>query len=315
MNKRKSILICIALLLISGTAFSFTLPPRVSWNPTELKPASIAPGSTASFQFTLTNTGFLPIPATNQLKVLPSAELLPYVTVTPPTFPQVIKRGNSVNMNITVTVPQGTPLRVVKGNLTLSRVLPSGKVKEVWRANALPVELTLSPFFIPPAPNKTLDESTIEGVDSNANGVPDRVDRFIAFAAPDSEKKRVAMTLSAKAQQDFFIDYLDHLGEDPNDPVVVARVRGMADVGSKTYNCQRYVFGATTLDTQGDVGMATVGKNIRENNALFMDTPERIRAFWQSERPLVATSAPNVQPEQYKQQCLDLGFDPDVLPN
>jgi hypothetical protein len=314
MNKRTSVVLGAILLLISGAAFA-ALPPRVSWNPEKLNPASIVPGSSASFSVVLKHTGILPIAATNQLKVLPSAELLPYTTVTPPSFPPVLKRGDSVNINITVSVPQGTPLSVVKGNLTLSRVLPNGTVKEVWRADALSAELTFSPFFIPPAPDKALDESTIEGVDSDTNGVPDRADRFIAFTAPESEKKRAAMTLSAKAQQDFFIDYLDHLGEDPNDPVVVARVRGMADLSAKALYCRMYVFGVHITLPGNDEIFDTYSKNSREIEAQFMDTPERIRAFWQSERPLVATGAPDVPDEQFKQQCLDLGLDPDSLPN
>jgi hypothetical protein len=318
MNKRKSVILGAFLLLISGTALAFVLPSRVSWNPAQLNPASIAPGQTASFQLTLTHAGILPIPATNQLKVVAEGNIAPFVTLTQPSFPPVFKRGNQVNVNIAVSVPQGTPLSVVKGNLALSRVLPNGKVKEVWRADALSVELTFSSFFIPPAPNKALDESTIEGVDSNANGVPDRVDRYIAFTAPESEKKRVAMTLSAKAQQDFFIDYLDHLGEDPNDALVVARVRALdATRRVKAHNCRRYVYGDYYPLPGAEEAMDVNHKNSREIEALFMDTPERIRAFWQSEKPLVATSDPypNVGHEQYIQQCLDLGFDPDSLPN
>jgi hypothetical protein len=322
MNKRKSILIGIALLLISGTVFAFTFPPRVSWNPAELKPASIAPGQSASFQFTLTNTGFLPIPATNQLRIVAEGNIAPFVTFTQPTFPPVFKRGNQVTIQVHVSAPASTPLSVKTGELVLKRFIKIkvGKVikeivLDVWRADALPVELTFSSFFIPPAPNKTLDESTIEGVDSNANGVPDRVDRFIAFTAPDSEKKRVAMTLSAKAQQDFFIDYLEHLGEDPNDAVVVARVLAVDNVRGKVENCRRYIYGDYYPLPGAQEAMDINHRNSREIEALFMDTPERLRAFQESERPLVATSYPHVEPEQFKQQCLDLGFDPDSLPN
>ena len=317
MNKRKSTLLGLALFLISGVVLAVTLPPKISWNPAQLNPASIAPGQTASFSVALIHTGILPIPATNQLRVVAEGDILPFVTVTQPTFPPVIKEGNSVNINLTVTVPQGTPLSVVKGNLTLNRILPNGTVKEVWRADALPLELTFSSFFIPPAPNKALDEATIEGVDSDANGVPDRADRFIAFAAPESEKKRMAMTLSAKAQQDFFLDYLDHLGEDPNDATVVERVRGMADVRAKTLYCRMYAFDVHESNSIDDAPWITYKKSSGELRALFMDTSERLRAFQESERPLVATSA-SIRPEtnqEYKQQCLDLGFDPDSLPN
>lgn len=323
MNKRKSLILGAILLLVSGAVFAHdTLKQRVSWSPATINLSSLKPGESLVVNAVLTNASFLKNQKIN-------GEHLTFKITNPDgatisataDFPKKLEPGKSVSVRLAISVASSTPAlppRVIAGTVQLvKKEGDDEKEKNEVKIfeKSLPVNIAVSSIPLPPFPNKEEDAATIEGVDFNGNGVPDRVEWFIAKTVPDSEKKRAAMTLSAKAQQDFFKDFLAHLGEDPNDALVIARVRALADIGSKTYNCQRYVFGATTLDTQGDEGMTTVGKNIRETDALYMDTPERLRAFRESERPLEATSAPNVQPEQYKQQCLDLGLDPDSLPN
>jgi hypothetical protein len=88
-------------------------------------------------------------------------------------------------------------------------------------------------------------------------------------------------------------------------------------VRTKTGDCLQYVFGANVSFNVagGEEAFDAYSKNGREIRALYMDTPERLRAFQESERPLVATGSPFVPDEQLKQKCLDLGFDPDSLPN
>lgn len=315
MNRKTKLLAVAGVILTLASIGAWATSAAVAWNPAELKPASLAPGNSLDTTVSFTNRG----PSTingSKLSLEVRGDAKTVVSLTQPTFPQTIKKGESVSINLSLHSPSDPTVRAVTGNLVLAETKPNGTTKDIFSA-ILPMEITLSPFFIPPAPDKALDESTIEGVDSDANGVPDRVDRFIAFAAPNSEKKRAAMMLSAKAQQDFFIDYLDHLGEDPNDAGVVARVRGMADLRSKADDCLRYSFGANIGFTVpgGEAAFDAYSKNGRELGALYMDTPERLRAFQESERPLVATSAPIIPREQLKQECLDLGFDPDSLPN
>jgi hypothetical protein len=294
MNKRKSILLGAFLLLLSGTALA-VLPPRISWNPSTLNPASIAPGTTASFQLTLTHTGILPIPATNQLRIVAEGAVVPFVTVTQPTFPPVIKRGNQVRVNITVSVPQGTPLSVVKGNLTLKRVLPNGKVKEVWRADALPVELTFSSFFIPPAPDKTLDEATIEGVDTNGNGVRDRTERYIGFTYPNSEKLQMGLMQDARVYEAILRDSGDK-----------AATRGHAEEQSDYLYCLTYLL-------NDDLDM--LDKITDELKANFiLDTAERIRANHNAN----AQFGGMVSGGRYlplNERNIRCSFNPDTLPN
>ena len=147
-NKKFLIIVGVTLALFAGLAFA--LPPRASFIPSELKPWSIAPGVSTSYTVILKHTGILPIPATNQLRITAEGDIANYVTITQPFFPSVFKRGNQVNVVINVTAPQTNVPLVKSGTLVLNRILPNKKVMEVWRSDALPVELTFSPILLLP---------------------------------------------------------------------------------------------------------------------------------------------------------------------
>ena len=134
------------------------------------------------------NTGFLPIPATQQLRVVPEGDIAPYVTVVPPKFPPVIKRGDTVTFSVTVTVPESAPIGVAEGELMLKRVIGT-RVVDVWRAEGLAVQFTFSPIPLPPDPGEA-GKLTIEGIDADGDGVRDDVQRWIVFTVPEDAAKR-----------------------------------------------------------------------------------------------------------------------------
>jgi hypothetical protein len=150
LNHKKPSIMLGMLLLIVGSAAYAALPPRVSWTPAQLTPASMEPGTSMSHTVVLQHTGILPIPATNQLRIVVEGAIAPSVTITPPQFPPVFKRGNQVTVPITISVPANTPAGEEKGNLVLKRILPNGKENEVWRADMLPVTVTVTPTCILP---------------------------------------------------------------------------------------------------------------------------------------------------------------------
>jgi hypothetical protein len=294
MNKHKSILIGIALLLISGTVFAFTFPPRVSWNPAALKPASIAPGSTASFQFTLTNTGFLLIPATNQLRIVAEGNIAPFITFTQPTFPPVFKRGNQVTIQVHVSAPATTAYLRTSGRLVLQRVLPNGKVKEVWRADALPAQLTFSSISLPPYPDPAANNATLEGIDYDLNEVRDDIDHYLAETYPNSAKVREALKQEARALTPFLVDAGDRVQSREN---AIEWAKGM--------DCSLHVFGNNVdLDEKAH----------DELLVQFLNTKERSRAYNQADAKLGGTSSdnPEMPLSQYGTRC---SFDPNSLPN
>lgn len=185
----------ILLTLVVGAAWA--LPPRISWEPGRLAPASIAPGESVTYSVTFTHTGYLPIPATKQLRIVPEGALAHYVTVTPPKFPPVLKRGDRVTVQLTVSAPADVPLSVVRDEILLERILPNGKTMEVFRAEALPVELTFSPFPLPSDPGEA-GKVTLQGIDANEDGVRDDIERWVVFNYPSSEKARLARFQLAK---------------------------------------------------------------------------------------------------------------------
>ena len=131
------------LLLMVGSAASAALPPRISWTPAQLTPASMAPGTSTSHTVVLKHTGILPIPFTNQLRIVAEGAVAPFVTITQPKFPALFKRGNQVTFQVTISLPANTPAGEIKGSLLLKRIL-SGRETVVWRADSLPISIQVS---------------------------------------------------------------------------------------------------------------------------------------------------------------------------
>jgi len=315
MLKNKKFLIGVGVLLAFFSVAVWATSASVSWTPSRYAPYSIEPGSATTTTVTFTNNG----PSTiNGKKLLLEVrgDATSVVSVTQPNFPTTIKKGDSVSVNLSVQTSSDMPMGVIDGTLVLLETKPNGSTKDVFKT-ALPIEITISPFLLPPAPDKAIDESTIAGVDVDENGVPDRVDRWIGFTAPDSEKQRVAMTVDAKIEQFFLTDYLAH--KDDDSVMLEARVKENNVLRGKSYYCEQYVFGVNRYDLfqlpNGENKWDEYSNTTSKLLALFYDTPERLRNFKDAERPLVATGYPEIRDEQYKQQCLDLGFDPDQLPN
>ena len=298
MNKRKSILIGIALLLISGTVFAFTFPPRVSWNPSTLNPASIAPGNTASFQFTLTNTGLLPIPATNQLKIVAEGDIVPFVTFNQPTFPPVFKRGNQVTIQVHISAPSTTAYLRKSGQLVLQRVLPNGKVKEVWKADALPVQVTFSSIALPPYPDPSANNATLEGIDYDMNKVRDDIDHYIAETYPNSAKIREALKQEARALTPFLLDAGDR-------EMTRANSLGIANGHACTY----YIAGFSI-----DASVAIRAPFFIQ----FMNTKERSKAYWSADQKLGGMPDPRgrvLASDENARDKASCSFDSDSLPD
>lgn len=136
--------LCAVLFLVAIPA-AWALPPRVSWQPDHLDFGSLTPGISATYSVMLTETGILPIVATNQLRIVPDGAVAPYITVTPPVFPSVFKRGDQVQVQLRVSIPSAMMGGVVTGRLLLQREFPAGKVIDVFRAEALPIQLTIAP--------------------------------------------------------------------------------------------------------------------------------------------------------------------------
>lgn len=206
----KILLIMVGLFVLLSATAAWAIPPRVKWQPAQLAPYSMAPGESGEFVVTLKHTGFLPIP-TRHLQVVAIGDITPFIAITQPDWPRVLKWRDTVDIRLRVTVPQDTPLSVKEGELVIQRVLPNEKIKEIWRAEALPIVLTFSTIPLPPDPGKA-GEVDLLGIDigggpnNEPNGVRDDIDHYIVFAFPDSEKKREGLKQSARALSNYLRD-------------------------------------------------------------------------------------------------------------
>jgi hypothetical protein len=231
------------------------------------------------------------------------------VFVTQPTFSQTIKKGESVSVNFSIQSPPDTTVRVMRGNLVLLESKPNGTMKDAFSA-ALPLEITLSPFSLPPEPDEAENEATVAGIDiggnsdGTPNGVRDDIDRYIGFSYPDSEKRRMALMEDAKAGQKFMMDYVA-------DPSNELRAQENARLSSKTRHCRWYTFGALVSSVQGDEAEQFVIQDTKTLLKLITNTKERYDAFFGAEKYLGGMGFPGNFSE-YKSECT---FDPDSLPN
>ncbi len=101
-TKHISLLLGLLLLMLGSAAYA-ALPPRISWTPAQLTPASMAPGTSTTHTVVLKHTGILPIPFTNQLRIVAEGAIAPFVTIAQPKFPALFKRGNQVTFQVTIT--------------------------------------------------------------------------------------------------------------------------------------------------------------------------------------------------------------------
>lgn len=297
-GKTKKVFLLTGLFVLLLTATAWATSPRVSWEPEQLIPNSIAPGESAEFVVTLKHTGFLPIP-TQQLQIVAMGNVTPFITITQPNWPPVLKRGGKVDVRLQITAPQNTPLSVERGELVIQRILPNGKVKEVWRAETLPIELTFSAIPLPPDPGEA-GEADLLGIDIGPNGVSDGVrddiNRHIVFTQPDSEKKREALKQSARALSDYLRDRDDK-----------AKTRENGKANEKVIDCLAHVF-------NGDLDASDNADD--EMLARFLNTTLRSIAYEKADSKMggyVSNNGPSS--ERFARRRDACEFDADSLPN
>jgi len=172
----------LALFLLSEAVFA--TPVRfITWEPERLAPSSVAPGEEVTY--TVAFTPSFPMPKVGTITASltgAAADFLTSLTIAlPPETKNTLHRGTDVPVRLAVRVPLGATVGSYPGTLTL-RYGENGL--HVLFAPDLAVDLTVSTVPVPPDPGKAGKE-TIAGIDANANGVRDDVERFIVFSYPD----------------------------------------------------------------------------------------------------------------------------------
>lgn len=336
MNKRKSILVGLAILLLSGAVLADeTLKQKVIWAPETLNLPSLKPGESTTTSAVLMNASVL----SNQ-KI--EGEHLAFqitngagTTITATAdFPKKIAPGQKVTVRLIVSVASSTlalPPRVVSGKVYLVKKEDGdgnkkGKEEVKLFEKPLVVNITISSIPLPPLPDVKINNSTVLGIDSDANGVRDDIDWYIATTMPDSEKARMGLTQYSKEDQKFIADFLAN----SNDPVEQKRITRANDIErGKASECSLYTLGYIHRTTKydfnpdgtivGDLGRKTVealNKAIVERKKLktqFLNTTERQVVFSNADALLGGTGGGDMGDD--RTLCQGFGFDPDLLPN
>jgi Zn-finger nucleic acid-binding protein len=284
----------VVLLIFTGAVYASNA--RMVWLPERFAPDSLAPGESKEFSVTLQNKGPSTL-VTEHLRISVSGDAAPLVSVDRRALPRKIKRGESVPITLMVKVPEDAPMSVVRGEVSLVRYEDedkergrengSHKKKKSFFRNVLPIELTVSSIPLPPDPGEA-GKRDLLGIDSNANGVRDDIERYIAFQFPDSEKRRAALSQYAQEEQVFLRD-----ANDKEKTIANAHA-------SKAQDCMYYVF--------GDIDVAeTVRKKMVSE---ILNTPERSRVYAKADTFLGGQGFEGAPYGQEKTWC---SFNVDVL--
>ncbi len=280
-NKTLSIMLGMLLFIVGSAAYA-ALPPRITWSPAQFAPASMSPGGTASYTVSLKHTGILPIPLTNQLRIVAEGDIAPFVVISQSTFPRIFfNRGDEVTFQVTVTIPANATEGERTGNLALMRVLRN-RVVEVWRADMLPITISVMSSMTPKQKVQSLEEqgaipkldrsSDIQGPDVNNNGIRDDVETFIAtnYASPP---QRAAAEQFAKVIQAAML-------VDKNDP---AAVKATSLKSSKAVHCIYARF-------DGNAGTKQPAAVVEEVESISASTKARLLAYLAFSKALDGTA-------------------------
>jgi len=133
-------------------------------------------------------------------------KLQKWVTVSP-SYIYDIKTGQEKEFSISISIPEDEPLDKYRGKLRIANVAQDGSRKNI--GSPFHIVFTIDKLVIndtlPPDPGE-LGKMTIEGIDADADGLRDDLQRYIAIKYQSSEKLRRVMTDLAKANQDFILN-------------------------------------------------------------------------------------------------------------
>jgi hypothetical protein len=186
MKTRLSLLVLVAVALVVGLFLNsgrVGATPPVSWQP---KPFDIAvpPGGRLVTKFTATITKSIP---SSRVEVTPS--LAPYVvSVKPATLP-ALSAGSTTTVEIVFAVATGTPHGTIEGTLHLKETGGKGKGTQ---AQPLAITLTIGNLLYPPDPGEA-GKVTLEGIDSDGDGIRDDIQRYIEITYPDEPLVKAAL--------------------------------------------------------------------------------------------------------------------------
>jgi hypothetical protein len=191
----------IAVAIIAVAAILLTPSPSpaqpvITWAPESVSEMVVA-GETKTVSVSFTAAQNL-----GAVDVLVVPELASYVTTNPTSFAN-ITAGQVVNLDITIAVPAGAMPKVVDGTIQIRN--PGRPPRNFARPLPVAVTISVRDAGLPPDPGEA-GTATLEGIDSDNDGVRDDIQRYIALSYPESERIRAALTQYARTMQASLLD-------------------------------------------------------------------------------------------------------------
>lgn len=178
----------LAAVLLAGPAWA--LPP-VSWQP-EPFDVAVPPGGRLSTQVTATVGEDI---SATRVEVTPS--LARFVTSIEPATLPALTAGSEVTISLVFEVATGTPAGTYGGTLHLRQT--SGRGNDT-QGRPLPLKITVGDLLYPPDPGEA-GKATLEGIDSDGDGIRDDVQRYIQLTHPDAPAVRAGLGQYARGLQ------------------------------------------------------------------------------------------------------------------
>lgn len=183
----------IFLCLLVFSSFS-DAKPTIEWNPTKLNIEQMQGTqsthvATAKLSNNIQGTVARVVPA-----------LQPWVTVSPASF-RNLHKGQVINIIITINLAPDAIIGTFEGVIQLRQSVAGRPQNTI--AKPFPITLTITQSVndgLPPDPGPD-GKQTLLGIDSDADGVRDDIQRYIHFTYPNEEKVKLALTEVAKQYQ------------------------------------------------------------------------------------------------------------------
>jgi hypothetical protein len=252
----------------------------VTWSPPALS-FSVKPGATLSLPVTFTARDRID----EDTVIYASTSLKDIVSVTPTTIGP-LKKGQTGTITVVVKLPILQGAGTTTGFIQLyDNDKRNGRRPE--RAG-MPLAIAVASVCpcLPPDPGDA-GKATIQGIDSDNDGVRDDVQRYIATAVPDSARHREALLKNAAITQRILV------AQSQTEAVQ------LANESVRTMECLDYL------------GFISLNK-WKEVKALMINTPARLQAL-QQHSSRINGQVFTTLPDALRSTAFD--FDPNTLPN
>jgi len=199
-----------------------------------------------------------------------------------------IGTATATDIFIPVTITSNAPAAFPIGDTTVIWTATDANGNSVTDTQLVTVVDTSVLANLPPDPGDA-GKATLEGIDSDGDGVRDDVQRWIAITYPDSEKTRAALTQRTKTMQQFVL-----AASDPTASINLAVKMG------KDRSCLAYIRSQDFYDIA------------IEQKAIFLNTYERSKAWLTADKHLSGHMFSGLP---YSQRKLGCDFNPDLMAN